>query len=88
MLAIICFCSRYLQLRADAEDGFDSALFYTGTPAAFMISVSSRVRSACRAPVKNVLISTGLTLNWLTRVRRSACCTERGRAIGNASLLS
>ena len=70
VLAIIRFCSRYLQLRADAKDSFDSALFYAGTPASFMISVSSRVRSACRVPVENALISTGLMLNWSTRVRR------------------
>ena len=62
--------------------------FMLEPPASFVISISSLVRSACRVPVDNVLISTSLMLNWPTRVRRSACCTKRGRAIGNASLLS
>ena len=42
------FAQGYLQLRADAKDSFDFALFYAETSASFMISVSSRVRSVFR----------------------------------------
>jgi hypothetical protein len=71
VLAIIRSCSDYLRLSAVPAHLIEIPRGHTGMPAAFMSSVSSRVRSGCRVPARNALISTGLALNWSERVRTS-----------------
>ena len=69
----LALASRGLRsVQQSAQRNQHLAGLHTGTPAAFMASVSSRVRSARAGfPARRALISIGLTLNRSARVRTS-----------------